>query len=68
MLWKVGEYMFSKEELLTIQDAIKIADKEYITLIEKNKNNKNQMVAYNKKQKKLWLVQNKVKKLIEEIR
>lgn len=60
--------MFSKEELLTIQDAIKIADKEYITLIEKNKNNKNQMVAYNKKQKKLWLVQNKVKKLIEEIR
>lgn len=68
MLWKVGEYMFSKEELLTIQDAIKIADKEYITLIEKNKNNKNQMVAYNKKQKKLWLVQNKVKKLLEEIR
>lgn len=60
--------MFSKEELLTIQDAIKIADKEYITLIEKNKNNKNQMVAYNKKQKKLWLVQNKVKKLLEEIR
>lgn len=60
--------MFSKEELLTIQDAIKIADKEYIAQIEKNKNNKNQMVAYNKKQKRLWLVQNKVKKLLEEIR
>lgn len=59
--------MFSKEELLTIQDAIKIADKEYIAQIEKNKNNKNQMVAYNKKQKRLWLVQNKVKKLLEEI-
>ena len=31
-----------------------------------NKNNKNRMVAFNRKQKKLWLVQNKLKKLIEE--
>ena len=56
--------MFSKEELLVIEDALKIADKEYIDLIELNKNNKNKMVAFNRKQKKLWLVQNKLKKLI----
>jgi hypothetical protein len=58
--------MFTKEELLVIEDAIKIADAEYIKLIDENKNNKNKMVAFNRKQKKLWLVQNKLKKLIEE--
>lgn len=58
--------MFTKEELLVIEDAIKIADAEYIRLIEENKSNKNKMVAFNRKQKKLWLVQNKLKKLIEE--
>ena len=58
--------MFTKEELLVIDDALKIADKEYIKLIDENKNNKNRMVAFNRKQKKLWLVQNKLKKLIEE--
>ncbi len=56
--------MFSKEELLVIEDALKIADKEYIDLIELNKNNKNKMVAFNRKQKKLWLVQNKLKKVL----
>jgi len=58
--------MFTKEELLVIEDALKIADIEYIRLIEENKNIKNRIVAYNRKQKKLWLVQNKLKKLIEE--
>lgn len=58
--------MFTKEELLVIEDAIKIADAEYIRLIDENKSNKNKMVAFNRKQKKLWLVQNKLKKLIEE--
>jgi hypothetical protein len=58
--------MFTKEELLVIEDAIKIADAEYIRLIEENKSNKNRMVAFNRKQKKMWLVQNKLKKLIEE--
>lgn len=58
--------MFTKEELLVIEDAVKIADAEYIRLIDENKNNKNRMVAFNRKQKKLWLVQNKLKKLIEE--
>ena len=58
--------MFSKEEFLVIEDALKIADKEYIKLIDENKNNKSRIVAYNRKQKKLWLVQNKLKKLIQE--
>ena len=58
--------MFTKDELLVIEDALKIADAEYIRLIDENKNNKNRMVAYNRKQKKLWLVQNKLKKLLQE--
>ena len=58
--------MFTKDELLVIEDALKIADAEYIRLIDENKNNKNRMVAYNRKQKKLWLVQNKLKKVINE--
>ena len=60
--------MFTKEELLVIEDALNIADAEYIRLIDENKNNKNRMVAFNRKQKKLWLVQNKLKKLKEEIK
>ena len=58
--------MFTKDEILVIENALKIADSEYIRLIDENKNNKNKMVAYNRKQKKLWLVQNKLKKLINE--
>lgn len=57
--------MFTKEELLVIEEALKIADVEYIKLLDENKNNKNKAVAYNRKQKKLWLVQNKVKKLVK---
>ncbi|GAA0076282.1 hypothetical protein UT300005_06600 [Clostridium sp. CTA-5] len=58
--------MFTKDELLVIEDALRIADEEYIRLLDENKNNKNRMVAYNRKQKKLWLVQNKLKKLLKE--
>lgn len=58
--------MFTKEELLVIEDALKIADAEYIKLMNESKNNKNRLVAYNRKQKKLWLVQNKLKKLLQE--
>ena len=57
--------MFTKEELLVIEDALKIADAEYIKLMDESKNNKNRLVAYNRKQKKLWLVQNKLKKLLQ---
>lgn len=60
--------MFTREELLVIEDALKITDDEYIKLLDKNKNNKNMMVSYNRKQKKLWLVQNKLKKILQEIK
>ena len=58
--------MFTKEELLVIEDALKIADEKYIKLMEESRNNKNKLVAYNRKQKKLWLVQNKLKKILQE--
>ena len=58
--------MFTSEELSVIKDALNIADDHYKKLMDLNKNNKNQMVAYNRKQKKVWLLQNKLKKLIEE--
>lgn len=57
--------MFTKEELLVIKDAFKIADDHYMNIMEENMNNKNIMVSYNRKQKKLWMVQNKINKLIE---
>lgn len=58
--------MFTKDELLVIQDALNIADENYKKLMDENKNNKNKVVGYNRKQKKLWLTQNKLKKLLEE--
>ena len=57
--------MFTKEELLVIEDALKIADEKYIKLLDESKNNKNKMVAFNRKQKKLWLVQNKLNKILK---
>lgn len=58
--------MFTKEELLVIRDAIKVADDHYMKVMEENMKNKNILVAYNRKQKKLWMVQNKLNKIIEE--
>ena len=58
--------MFTKEELLVIEDALNIADEKYIKLMEESRNNKNKLVANNRKQKKLWLVQNKLKKILQE--
>jgi hypothetical protein len=40
--------MFTKEELLVIEDALKIADAEYIKLIDEKKKNKNRMVSLNR--------------------
>ena len=51
--------MFTKEELLVIEDALNIADEKYIKLMEESRNNKNKLVAYNRKQKKL-------KKILQE--
>lgn len=61
-----GLDMFTKEELLVIEDALNIADEKYIKLMEESRNNKNKLVAYKKKKKKLWLVQNKLKKILQE--
>ena len=61
-----GLDVFTKEELLVIEDALNIADEKYIKLMEESRNNKNKLVAYNRKQKKLWLVQNKLKKILQE--
>ena len=61
-----GLDMFTKEELLVIEDALNIADEKYIKLMEESRNNKNKLVAYNRKQKKLWLVQNKLNKILQE--
>ena len=58
--------MFTKDELLVIEEALKIADVEYMTEMEKSQNNKTKMVSYNRKQKKLWLVQNNLKKILAE--
>ena len=48
------------------EEALKIADIEYMNTMEKSQNNKTKMVSYNRKQKKLWLVQNKLKKILAE--
>ena len=56
--------MFTNEELAVIKDALNIADDHYKRAMDLSKNNKNQMVAYNRKQRKLWLVQNKLNKIL----
>jgi hypothetical protein len=58
--------MFTKEELQILNDALKMAEENCTKLLEASTNNKDRMVAYNRKQKKIWLLQNKLKKLIEE--
>lgn len=58
--------MFTMDELKVINDALNIADEHYKAVMDNNKGNKNVMVANNRKQKKLWLVQNKLKKIMEE--
>lgn len=58
--------MFTNDELMVIQDALNIADEYYKDMIDKNKNIKNKMVSLNRKQKRLWLTQNKLKKILSE--
>lgn len=58
--------MFNKEELQIINEAIKMYEEKTTKQLEASTNNKDKMVAYNRKQKKIWLLQNKMKKLIEE--
>lgn len=58
--------MFNKEELQIINEAIKMYEEKTTKLLEANTNNKDKMVAYNRKQKKIWLLQNKISKLLKE--
>ncbi|MDU1413723.1 MAG: hypothetical protein E6929_12985 [Clostridium sp.] len=58
--------MFTKDELIVLRDAIKVADDHYMKVMEENMKNKNILVSYNRKQKKLWMVQNKLNKILEE--
>lgn len=58
--------MFNKEELQIINEAMKMYEEKTTKQLEASTNNKDKMVAYNRKQKKIWLLQNKMKKLIEE--
>ena len=58
--------MFNKDELKLINEAVKMYEEKTTKLLESSTNNKEKMVAYNRKQKKIWLLQNKLKKLMEE--
>ncbi|GAA0818215.1 hypothetical protein [Clostridium tertium] len=58
--------MFNKEELQILNEALKMYEEKTTKQLESSINNKDKMVAYNRKQKKIWLLQNKMKKLIEE--
>lgn len=58
--------MFNKDELKLINEAVKMYEEKTTKLLEASTNNKEKMVAYNRKQKKIWLLQNKLKKLMEE--
>ncbi len=59
--------MFNKEELQIINEAVKMYEEKTTKLLESSTNNKERMVAYNRKQKKVWLLQNKISKLLKEV-
>ncbi|EOR27997.1 MULTISPECIES: hypothetical protein [Clostridium] len=58
--------MFNKEEFQILNEALKLYEEKTTKQLESSVNNKEKMVSYNRKQKKIWLLQNKMKKLIEE--
>lgn len=62
-----GVFMFNKEELQIINEAVKMYEEKTTKLLESSTNNKERMVAYNRKQKKVWLLQNKISKLLKEV-
>jgi hypothetical protein len=58
--------LFTKEELQILNEALKTEEAKCTKALEASVNNKNLMVANNKKQKRVWLLQNKLNKLLEE--
>jgi len=59
--------LFNKEELEILNEALKIYEEKVTRDLEASVNNKNKMVANNRKQKKVWLLQNKLAKLLKEV-
>lgn len=59
--------MFNKEELEILNEALKIYEEKVTRDLEASVNNKNKMVANNRKQKKVWLLQKKLAKLLKEV-
>ena len=62
-----GVFMFNKEELQIINEAVKMYEEKTTKLLESSTNNKDRMVAYNRKQKKVLLLQNTISKLLKEV-
>ena len=58
--------MFTKEELQILNEALKVYEEKCTKALEASVNNKNLMVSNNKRQKRVWLLQNKMKKVMEE--
>ena len=58
--------MFNKEELQIINEAVKMYEEKTTKLLESSTNNKDRIDAVKRKQKKVWLLQNKLKKLMQE--
>ena len=56
----------TKEELEELNKVVNIYEEKCTKALEASVNNKNLMVANNKKQKRVWLLQNKIRKLIKE--
>ena len=52
-----------KEELNLLNIALNLYEEKCTKALEASINNKNLMVANNKKQKRVWLLQNKMRKL-----
>lgn len=57
---------FTSKELNTLNEALNFYEKKCTKALEASVNNKNLMVANNKKQKRVWLVQNKMRKIMQE--
>lgn len=56
------------KELNTLNEVINLYEKKCTKALEASVNNKNLMVANNKKQKRVWLIQNKMRKIMQEIK
>ena len=56
----------TKEELDILNEVVNLYEEKCTKALEASVNNKNLMVANNKRQKRVWLLQNKMRKLTQE--